>query len=63
MEPKKANENIKAKKKIVRTIEVKKEIIRKHEKGVSVSDLALQFSLANFLSLFHLFSIVFIYFC
>jgi len=48
MGPKKASESVKAKRKIVRTtIEVKKEIIRKHENGVCVSDLALQFGLAK----------------
>lgn len=42
MGPKKVRGSGKAKRKIVRTvIEVKKEIIRKYENGVRVSDLAL----------------------
>ena len=48
MGPKKANESIKVNRNIVRTtIEVKKEIIHKHENGVCIMDLALQFSLAK----------------
>ena len=40
MGSKKANESVKARRKIVRTtIEVKKETLQKHENGVYVSDL------------------------
>jgi transposase-like protein len=47
MGPKKDNDN-KVKRKMTRiTIEVKKEIIAKHENGVRVSDLATQFGMAK----------------
>jgi DNA-binding IclR family transcriptional regulator len=47
MGPKKDNDS-KVKRKMTRiTIEVKKEIIAKHENGVRVSDLAIQFGVAK----------------
>jgi transposase-like protein len=47
MGPKKDNDR-KVKRKMTRiTIEVKKEIIAKHENGVHVSDLATQFGMAK----------------
>lgn len=48
MGPKKDNDSSKVKRKMTRiTIEVKKEIIAKHENGVRVSDLATQFGMAK----------------
>jgi hypothetical protein len=53
MGPKKDSDRSKAKRKVVRTtIEVKKEIISKHENGVLVSDLAMQFDMAKILCIF-----------
>jgi transposase-like protein len=47
MGPKKDNDS-KVKRKMIRiTIEVKKEIVAKHENGVRVSDLATQFGVAK----------------
>jgi hypothetical protein len=58
MGPKKDSDRRKEKRKVVRTtIEVKKEIISKHENGVRVSDLAMQFGMAKILYIF----IVFVY--
>ena len=49
MAPKKAKSDIgQGKRKVVRrTIEVKKEIITKHENGVRVCDVAAQYGMAN----------------
>lgn len=48
MRPKRAGKSTKANRKIViRTIEVKKENIRKPENGVRVSGLALEYGLAQ----------------
>lgn len=41
------DKSCKAKRIIYRTIEVKKEIISKHDSGVSVCDLAMQFGMAK----------------
>jgi hypothetical protein len=58
MGPEKDSDRSKAKRKVVRTtIEVKKEIISKHENGVRVSDLVMQFGMAKILCIF----IVFVY--
>ena len=48
MGAKKARSDIgQAKRKIVRRVEVKKEIITKHENGVRVSDLAAEYDIAK----------------
>ena len=48
MGPKKDNDSSKVKRKLTKiTIEVKKEVIAKHENGVRVSDLATQFGMAK----------------
>jgi hypothetical protein len=58
MGPKKGSDRSKARRKVVRTtIEVKKEIISKHENGVRVSDLAMQFGMVKILCII----IVFVY--
>ena len=47
MGPKKDNDSCKVKKNTNIMIDVKKEIIAKHENGVRVSDLATQFGMAK----------------